>query len=334
MSPQETSAVEVVAPEDWDRLLARLEVTDVYYSRGFVEASAALTGGAPRLLHLPGERGGVVFPCLVRRDPVDVVTPYGYGGPLPAGADPPAEAFPAAYQQWCEQAGAVSTFVVFHPLFGNHVSPANAGFRRTALADTVAWPLDAADLEAAMHAHHRRVVRRARRAGLEASVAERPDDLEEFVAVYEATMDRADADAFYLFGADYWERLLHDVPLVRVDVRHEGELAASVLGMGRRPWLHYHLGGSTAEGRRLGASHLALFTLARWGRENGYQRLHLGGGVGGRADSLREYKLRFAPGGLAPAQIGKAVHDPSEYARLTGSGEIDWDGFFPAYRAR
>jgi hypothetical protein len=119
---------------------------------------------------------------------------------------------------------------------------------------------------------------------------------------------------------------------VRVDVRHDGEPLASVLGMGARPWLHYHLGASTETGRRAGASHLALYRLARWGQEEGYDTLHLGGGVGGRADSLYEFKLRFAPDGLARAWIGKAVHDTAAYLTLAGADAVDWGGFFPAYR--
>ena len=71
----------------------------------------------------------------------------------------------------------------------------------------------------------------------------------------------------------------------------------------------------------------------RWGQEHGYELLHLGGGVGGRADSLLEYKLRFAPDGLAGAAIGKAVHDEPVYLERAGAGAVDWDGFFPAYRA-
>jgi hypothetical protein len=106
-----------------------------------------------------------------------------------------------------------------------------------------------------------------------------------------------------------------------------------MLGMGEPPWLHYHLGGSVEGAGRSGASHLALFRLAEWGQERGYSVLHLGGGVGGRDDSLLAYKLRFAPDGLLPAAVGKALHDPAAYAELTGSPDVDWAGFFPAYRA-
>ena len=115
-------------------------------------------------------------------------------------------------------------------------------------------------------------------------------------------------------------------------MREKGELLASVLGMGEPPWLHYHLGGATDAARGTGASHLALYSLACWGRDQGYDTLHLGGGVGGRDDSLLEFKLRFAPDGRVGVAIGKAVHDHAGYLRLSGAAEVDWDAFFPAYR--
>lgn len=325
--------LEEVEPAAWDALLLRLGIGDVYYSRGFVAASAPLAGGEPTLLHLAGQDGDVVFPCLVRSDPPDVVTPYGYGGPLGVGREPPIGPFAAAYAAWCANRGVVTSFVVHHPLFGNHEQATRLGLHPVALTGTVAWPLRAPDLLAPMHKHHRRIVRRARSSGYVATADPAPADLSGFVELYEATMRRTGAADFYSFSGAYWDALRDHVPLVRVDVRDgEDRLVAGVLGMGAPPWLHYHLGGAANAGRGTGASHLALYGLAAYGQANGYDLLHLGGGVGGRDDSLLEFKRRFAPGPLRAAQLGKAVHDPVAYARLTGGPEVDWDGFFPAYR--
>lgn len=332
-APAESGDLVEVEPARWDALLARLGVTDVYYARGYVETAALLADGAPTFLHLAGRDGDVIFPCLVRSDPADVVTPYGYGGPLGAGREPPYDGFGAAYAAWCARRGVVSSFVTYHPLAANQAAAEATRFRALPLHGTVAWPLAEGDLLERMHRHHRRLVRRARAHGLELDVCVAPPELGEFVAVYEETMRRAGAAGFYFFGEEYWRRLAAAVPLVRIDVRDAGELAASVLGMGAPPWLHYHLGASTDAGRRSGASHLALLGLAEWGVEHGYEVLHLGGGVGGRDDSLFEYKLRFAPGGRVDAAVGKAVHDEARYAALTGAEHVDWAGFFPAYRA-
>ena len=170
-----------------------------------------------------------------------------------------------------------------------------------------------------MHAHHRRQVRRARAAGLaRRGHARRRATSTRSRRSTRGRCARAGASPFYFFGAAYWEALLREVPLVRVDVAGEDGLAASVLGMGRPPVLHYHLGGNTDAGRRAGASQLALLGLAQWGQEHGFSTLHLGGGVGGRADSLLEYKRRFAPGGHVPSAIGKAVHDEPAYLARRG----------------
>lgn len=320
-----------VPPARWDAVLRAAGVTDVYYSHGFVAASAVLVDGEPVLLQLPGAGGAVLFACLLQRDPTDVVTPYGYGGPLGTGADPPLERFPAAYEAWCRARGAVSSFVVFHPLTGSGDSPASAAFRRAPLGDTVAWRLAGRDLLAGMHGHHRRLVRRAQADGLEVAIDPAPGELASFVELYEQTMRRARAAPFYFFPPRYWQELRRGVALARVDVRRRGRLVASVLGMGEPPWLHYHLGARGGNGHP-GASHLALYRLAAWGQEHGFETLHLGGGVGGRADSLFEFKLRFAPDGRVGCATGKAVHDRERYLRLAGADAIDWDAFFPAYR--
>ena len=321
-----------VEPARWDAVLAEAGVTDVYYSRGFLAASAVLVDGVPVLLELRSKDGTVLFACLLRRDPPDVVSPYGYGGPMGAGPDPPLERFPAAYAAWCRARGAVSSFVVFHPLTGSAESPASALFHRVPLGATVAWPLSGCDLLDGMHRHHRRLVRRAQAEGLEVTVDPAPTELASFAALYEETMRRLQASQFYFFPPRYWRTLVSGVALVRVDVRQDGRLLASVLGMGTPPWLHYHLGARSEASNRAGASHLALYQLAAWAQAHGFETLHLGGGVGGRPDSLFEFKLRFAPDARVGVAIGKAVHDTERYLRLAGADAVDWDGFFPAYR--
>jgi hypothetical protein len=77
--------------------------------------------------------------------------------------------------------------------------------------------------------------------------------------------------------------------------------------------------------------HLLFLEAANWARGRRYERFHLGGGVGGAADSLHEFKRRFDPGGLLDAAVGKAIHDEAAYERLAGTG-ASVDGFFPAYR--
>jgi lipopolysaccharide/colanic/teichoic acid biosynthesis glycosyltransferase len=318
-----------VDAEEWEALTAD---SDVYFRRAYVEASALLDEGRPLFLHLPGENVG--FAAILRTEPADVTSPYGYGGPLPLAEGVGLGRFWERYDAWCREQGLASSFVRFHPLLGNDRDAAGIHVQR--LGRTVAWRLEPGrDLLAGMDKHHRRLVRKAEREGLAPAVTQGPASLDGFVALYEETMRRNEASGFYFFSAAYWEALarLGDA-LVLVDVRRGEELAASVLCLAGSPWLHYHLGGASDEGRRLGASHLALLAAASWGQERGYEALHLGGGVGGQEDSLFDYKRRFAPDDLVTASVGKAVHDEEAYRRLSGVNAIDFDGYFPAYRDR
>ena len=317
-----------VAAEEWDDLLGRLGCADVYLMRAYVEASCVLDPGEPVLLH----HDDVVFACIVRAVPAsdafDVTTPYGYGGPVGAGA----AHFYEEYGDWCAGRGIVSTFVRFHPLFENY-RHAGATIRPAYAAPTVGWPLDG-DLLASMHGKHRNVVRKAEKAGVAVEAVEAPAELGAFAALYKLTMERQQAAAYYFFPPAYWERLTGlGARLLRFDARNDGEIVASALCIRGNRWLHYHLGATDDGARDLGASNLLLYEAARWGQEQGLETFHLGGGAGGREDSLFAFKQRFSPDGRREFWVGKAVHDEDEYRRLSGGAEIDYDGFFPAYRA-
>jgi serine/alanine adding enzyme len=304
--------VREVPPEEWDGL-----ELDAYYRRPYVEA-AALGAGRPFLL----EHEGVVFAGIERDEPRDVVTPYGYGGPTGPG-------FWDAYEEWARERGAVTTFVRFHPLYGNQDG---APIHVEELAATVAWRLDnERDLLAGLHFKHRNKVRKAEKAGATITAG---SGLGDFVALYDDTMQRLDASAEYRFPSEYWERLAGlGEALVRFDASIDGEVVASALCLATPPWLHYHLSGTTDAGRSTGASTLVLLEAARWAQERGYDRFHLGGGLGGNADSLHHFKARFDPEGLVPAAVGKAIHDEHAYRELSG-GSAAYEGYFPAYRQR
>jgi serine/alanine adding enzyme len=313
---------EVPAPE-WDELLARLGYADAYLLRAYVEASCVLDPGEPVLL----EEDGVVLACIVRAipgtDAYDATTPYGYGGPVGKGD------FHEAYARWCVSRSIVSTFVRFHPLYENHRDAPYASFASA----TVGWPLEG-DLLPGMHGKHRNVVRKAQKAGVAVDVTAAPDDLSAFAALYEQTMRRQDASDYYFFPPEYWERLTAlEGNLVRFDSLADGEVVASALCLRGDRWLHYHLGATANSARDLGASNLLLYTAALWGQAQHLEEFHLGGGAGAKEDSLYAFKQRFSPEGRREFWVGKLVHDEDAYRRLSGGAEIDYESFFPAYRA-
>jgi serine/alanine adding enzyme len=341
-----TAALVEVAPGDWDALLARLGCADAYLLRGYLESACLLEDHKqgldpprPVFLHLADRGGDVVFALILREIPgaagrVDAITPYGYGGPFGVGAEPPVAGFYERYEDWCGSNGVVSTFIRFHPLFANQ-GQAPSGVHVERLADTIAWSLDRdLDLYASLHPKHRNKVRKARAAGFEVTVREAPESLSEFAALYEETMSRLGATDFYFFPDEYWRSLETGLreQLVLVEARDGGELAGAALCFATAPWLHYHVSGTSERGREAAAANLVLFEAACWGQSRGFDQFHLGGGAGGREDTLFHFKQRFFPSGRREAGVGKLVHDAKTYCALAGLSRLTLDGYFPAYR--
>jgi serine/alanine adding enzyme len=334
-----TAGLVEVPPENWDALLARLGRVDAYLLRGYLESSSLLERGTPTFLHLSEAGGDVVFAVILREidgadGRLDAITPYGYGGPVAVGAEPPVDDFYELYEGWCASHGVVSTFIRFHPLFANQRQAA-ASVHVERLADTIAWSLDRdLDLFASLHPKHRNKVRKARAAGLEVTVRKAPPSLAEFASLYASTMSRLGATDFYFFPDEYWRSLetgMREWNLL-VEARQGDELAAAALCFATAPWLHYHVSGTSERGREAAAANLVLFEAACWGQSQGFDQFHLGGGAGGREDSLFHFKQRFFPEGRREASVGKLVHDSKTYSSLAGMSDLRLDGFFPGYR--
>jgi serine/alanine adding enzyme len=201
-------------------------------------------------------------------------------------------------------------------------------------SQTIAWNIRHDDLMESMHAHHRRAVRKADRAGIEVRIGAAPADLQGFQGLYEETMRRQEARAFYFFPDAYWEALVDRCSenLLLLEAVLDGVGVAAILCFVSPPYLHYHLGASHDAGRHVGASNRLFLAAAQWGRERDLIVFHLGGGVRGASDSpLFVFKQRFDPS-AAPLDfhVGRWVHDLPQYRRLT-SATSDSD-FFPPWR--
>jgi hypothetical protein len=260
----------------------------------------------------------------------DAITPYGYGGPPSLNPDRAGDYW-TAYCAWCRDNGIVSSFIRFHPLIANQLTCASA----EVVSETVAWPTSRhRELLGAMHVKHRNRANRALAGGIVVTVARAPRSLSEFAELYAQTMARLGADATYRFTAAYWERLqrLGD-RLLLFTAASKGRIVGAALCLAGDRWLHYHLSArSDGPAEMPGVGQFLLLEIGRWAQRAGLEAVHLGGGVGGKPDSLLRFKRRFAPSEPRPAfAVGRLVHDNISYARLClGSRSAPR---FPAYRS-
>jgi lipid II:glycine glycyltransferase (peptidoglycan interpeptide bridge formation enzyme) len=122
-------------------------------------------------------------------------------------------------------------------------------------------------------------------------------DLPEFIALYHETMRRVNAEQSYFFDGAYFNDLAKSLgPLLKLFVvktadSHviSGGLFALCDGI-----VQYHLGGTRNAALKLSPMALIFETVRHWAKENGAHTFHLGGGVGGKTDSLFKFKAHFS----------------------------------------
>jgi ribosomal protein S18 acetylase RimI-like enzyme len=351
---------------EWDETLAAV-ADDVYHQAGYHRFTEE-TEGATAFLAVfrePNDRRGLLWPYLLRPvadvpqfphvEGFDVDCVYGYPGPLAWGCQPGDEftrkSVDALVDLWRSQ-GALTAFTRFHPLLENvrwgtglPAGGPDGSEPILELGETVAIDLRQDDL-AAVAAYSktlRQEIARARRAGMTTRLDEDWSSLDTFAELYRATMLRTGAAATYFFSTEDFRSLkvalgaeLH-LFLTELD----GRIAATGLFTEHRGIVQAHLVGTDDDFREWSPLKLLLDDVRRWASERGNDVLHLGGGRGGRDDSLLAFKRRFSPQSHH-FSVGRWVLDPAAYAdlaerwrkRLTDAGSIDRDpSYFPPYRS-
>ena len=331
---------------EWHALLAEFPA-DAYYLPEYLEAFRVHGDGEPLLLLF--DSGNVRAVNAVMRRPVplegfedycDFTTVYGYGGWIFNGHPSPSDlsALDAELIEYCRSIRCVSEFVRFHPVLGN----AEGMGRIYEIADagsTVFMDLrgGADGIMANISSKNRNVIRKAQKSGVIISSSSEKSAYDEFIPIYNATMDRDSARAYYYFGTEFYEALrlgLKDGATVyRAELDGKTIASAIILSYGKN--VHYHLSGSLSEYRQYAANNLLLYTVACDFGARGYEKFHLGGGVGGDVHGgLYHFKESFNKNGVLPFCVGKKIYDEELYRVLSErNGQTAESSFFPKYRA-
>ncbi len=360
--PDLLSADDPAESQRWSDLVDAAPTPDVYYRPGYARAYEVEGQGRAVALHVVTSDSAFLFPLLLRPLATlpfasqvagqDAITPYGYGGLLPLrAARPPVAQLRAgitALSDWCKCQGVISVLLRLHPLLEQ-----DAEFEKLAdphltvhvFGPTTALPLDGWS-ESSLRKGRRSdlgVARRSLRLTWSSSADSSPgapplaEALSLFRGLYESTMDRLGASAFYHFSPNYYAALAEGLGqrmAVALAWRQQQAVGAAIFFADRR-FAHYHLSATNEEGRALKATTLLIREAIDWARSRGCRCLHLGGGVRGD-DSLFDFKRGFG-GDVYRYAFAGLICDPTRYqalltARVGQPGPLPRSDFFPAYR--
>lgn len=344
--------------EEWDKTVKGFKNYDIYYLSDYVKAFSLHGDGDPMLFYYEDEcikAMNVVMKRDISLDKrftgkipnntyYDTTTPYGYGGFLIERkkgkvAEECLKNLDIEYNSLCKNEGIISEFVRFHPVLNNG-EDLKSIYDISLLGKTITVDLTSRKLVwDNLSSKNRNMIRKAKKAGVEIFWGRNPSLLDEFITLYNATMDKDNAHDYYYFNNDFYNSILGDLKynsLIFYALYEEKIIAMSMILFSNEQ-LHYHLSASDKEYQNLAPTNLLLYEVACWGCENGYKTFHLGGGLGSKEDNLYKFKKVFNTKSDTNFKIGKKIFNEKIYNELIlirySNKEFNKETmFFPIYR--
>jgi len=333
--------------EEWDTIVRSFPNHDVYYLSGYVKPFMLHGDGEPCLLYAKGETWRAIYVFMKRNTFVegvyDAITPYGYGGVLFDGtySQKDLQQFWVSFNDTMRKEGIIDNFVRFHPVL-NNVSLAKDYTPVIDLGKTIVIDLSSPDvIWNNMSSKKRGKIRKAEKNGIEIHHGQEKDLFNEFMPIYNATMEKDGASEYYYFEMPFYEAIhegLKDNYEMFYATLEEKIIMMSII-LYCNGQMHYHLSGSLHEYRNLEPNNVLLYKAALWGYEHGLKTFHLGGGVGSSDDPLYTFKAGFNRHSNCQFSIGKQIIDTVKYNDLVRMKKEEnplfdeSSSFFPLYRS-
>ena len=331
----------------WDSIVKSFAQYDVYYLSGYLKAFQIHGDGEPQLLYYEAENLKAIYVYMKRKTRVegcfDSVTPYGYGGVLFEGdtSEQNLQSFWKAYTEKMLEENIVDNFVRYHPVLGNAI-PMKSISNVIDLGKTVAFDLSSEEvIWNNIIRQCRNKIRKAEKNGVEIFHGKDLKLFQDFKRIYNATMDKDQAEDYYYFEDAFYESIHRDLRdnYEMFYATLNGEIIAMSIMLYANNQMHYHLSGSMFKYRNLAPTNLLLYKAALWGCEKGFDTLHLGGGVGSGEDSLYKFKEGFNKNSDYQFSIGKEIFNQERYNELVAiraKENISFNPeslYFPLYRS-
>ncbi len=120
------------------------------------------------------------------------------------------------------------------------------------------------------------------------------ENLKIFLPIYNSTMDNLSSSNYYYFDVDYYNALSYlKGSIFFANIYMKDIVIASCIIFKYKNLLHYHLGGSLLEHRKLRPNNFLHCKIIEYGINNGFKLYHLGGGLKDN-DALFDFKKKIS----------------------------------------
>lgn len=328
-------------------------VADIYFDDKYGKLYEKADVGRAEIFRFENQYGKIKHQFIKREIPeslwsqeklYDIVTPYGYGGPVVLEAaegekEKLVNSFYSAFSEYCRAERIVSEFIRFHPVLNNALD-----FKEVyqPIWDRNTLGTNLRDFEDPVQSEFskrcRKNIRQAVGKGVSFRICYQPKSLDLFKTIYYDTMTRNAASDYYYFDDDYFKMCLENYArnILLIEAVFEDKIIAAGMYFLYNKTIHVHLSGTLHEYLYLSPAYILRYALALWGKENGYELIHHGGGRSNREDdSLYLFKKQFAGHTKFDFYIGRKIWMPDKYTQICKhNNKSEESDFFPAYRVR
>lgn len=310
----------------------RFDKKDIYFTPEYGMVYEKNNEGILKTFYFECEYGKVYYNFLLRdikplknKKYYDIITPYGYGGPLFLDYDLEdlkklILQFKDSFEKYCKDNCIVTEFIRFHPLIKNY-NDMDLYMDISNIRNTIYMNLITPDkIWSEMFSSCRTSIKKARKNFIEIEIKliENVSDLDEFIPLYYKTMERNNAKEYYFFNKEYFHNCFKLLKgnIYLCNAIYQDKIIASTLLFKYGEFIHSHLSALDYDYKELSSNNLLIYKTALWGYEQGCKYFHLGGGYLGNNDSLYRFKKNFSRKGISKYYIGKKIHNKMIYKEL------------------
>lgn len=324
------------------------EEMDIYFTEEYGKVYEANGEGKLERFKLESKNGKVIYYFLKRELPVDlgkkyydIVTPYGYGGPLFVDYSDEYELnllkkeYEEKFTKYCLENNIVSEFIKFHPILENQK------FVKEFMEVIYSSEYICLDVTSEneilenMTSDRRNKIRKAIKNNIEIKILENnPENIEKFYEMYVETMDKNRAAEYYYFSKEFF---LNNLKFLKENLKifaaYEAENMISIsLVIFKKECVHYYFSANDPEALYLSGNSLLIYEAIKWAADNKKKYFHLGGGL----PTLYRFKKSFTKKEPYKLYIGRKIYNHEIYRRAVEETEkiktIENKEFFPKYR--
>lgn len=334
--------------DNWNKFIEQFSTLDVYYSQEYSNLSSAIENGAAEAVFYENDDGKIFYPYIKRKidlneEYLDIVTPYGYGGPVLEGDQNAIKMFYRQFNEYCTDNKIITETVRLHPLLKNDAYMKDVMhveyIRKTTAVDLT---LSLEEIRKNYTSNNKRNIKKANKEGVNVFISNNhKKDIDIFIDLYYETMNRNNSLSYYYFDRSYFYRQMEEMLLCKpylLLAEYKNQIIGGILLLIGNEYAHYHLGASKTEYLSLRPNNLLFDAMIEFSKSCGSKLLHLGGGYQ-ENDSLFKFKTSFTNNNNYNYFLGKNILNEKIYKELSqiaakNLSPISDSSYFPLYRRK